>query len=188
MMTFQRRRYDKAVLIVLSIFKYWQENTHPMHGVIQQFLVALDEYPVDNFHSVLRARTSVSNTAEQIREKGKEIDACKKEMHEFQSSLVPSRKFNFCRKKINNLKTKAAQNSWSVSLRSSTPTLVEQPNSHSSHGREKTLPNGSYQIFLAINWLPTKCYLDSLQWKTHQTQIGKLVGKIKIMTISKVQT
>ena len=59
MMTFQCRHYDKALLIFLSIFKYWQENTHPMrgahpmHGVIQQFLVALDEYPVENFHSVL---------------------------------------------------------------------------------------------------------------------------------------
>ena len=62
-MTFQRRHYDKALLIFLSIFKYWQENTHPMHGVIQQFLVALHEYPVENFHSVLQARTSVSDTA-----------------------------------------------------------------------------------------------------------------------------
>jgi hypothetical protein len=53
MMIFHRRHYDKALLIVVSIFKYWQENTHPMHKTIQQFLVALDEYPVENFHSVL---------------------------------------------------------------------------------------------------------------------------------------
>jgi hypothetical protein len=51
----------------------------------------------------------VSDTAEQIREKAKEIDACKKEMHEFQSSFVPPRKFNFSRKRINNLKTRAAE-------------------------------------------------------------------------------
>ena len=109
MMTFHRRHYDKALLISLSTFKYWQENTHPMHEVIQQFLVALDEYPVENFHSVLRARTSVSDTAEQIREKAKEIDACKNEMHEFQSSFVPPRKFNFSRKRINIMKTTAAE-------------------------------------------------------------------------------
>ena len=109
MMIFHRRHYDKALLIVLSTFKYWQENTHPVHDIIQQFLVALDEYPVENFHSVLRARTSVSDTAEQIREKAKEIDACKKEMHEFQSSFVPPRKFNFSRKRIHNLKTRAAE-------------------------------------------------------------------------------
>ena len=109
MMTFHRRHCDKALLIVLSVFKNWQENTHPMHGVIQQFLVALDEYPVENFHSVLRTRTGVSDTANQIREKSKAIDVCKKKMHEFQSLFVPLRKFIFCQKKINNLKTKAAE-------------------------------------------------------------------------------
>ncbi len=177
MMIFHRRHYDKALLIVLSTFKYWQENTHPVHDIIQQFLVALDEYPVENFHSVLRARTDVSDTAEQIREKAKEIDACKKEMHEFQSSFVPPRKFNFSRKRIESTTSKQElQNCWSASLRPSIPILVEQPNNHSSHGREKTLVNGSYQICLAIKWLPIECsHLDSLQWKSHLTQKGKLV-------------
>ena len=69
MMTFHRRHYDRALLIFLSTFKYWQENTHPMHEVIQQFLIAFDEYPVENFHSALQARTSVSDTAERFREK-----------------------------------------------------------------------------------------------------------------------
>ena len=68
-MTFQRRHYDKALLIILPTFKYWQDNTHPMHDVIQQFLVAVEEYPIESFHSLLRARTSVFDTAEQIREK-----------------------------------------------------------------------------------------------------------------------
>ena len=56
MMVFRRRHYDKALLIALSNFHYWHEKDHPLHQVIQQFLVALDEYPVENFHSVLRAR------------------------------------------------------------------------------------------------------------------------------------
>ena len=80
-----------------------------MHLVIQQFLAAFDEYPVENFHSVLRARTKETDTAEQICEKAKEIDACKKEMQEFQSSFVPPRKFNFGRRRIDNLKTRAAE-------------------------------------------------------------------------------
>jgi hypothetical protein len=63
----------------------------------------------------------------EIREKAKEIDACKKEMHEFQSSFVPPRKFNFSRKQIHNLK-KELQNSWSTSLNLSILILVEQPN------------------------------------------------------------
>ena len=109
MMVFHRRHYDKALLIVLTTFKYWHENKHPLHEVIHQFLVALDEYPVENFHSVLRARTKETDTAEQIQKKAREIDTCKKEMEEFQSSFVPPRKFNFSRKRIDNLKTKAAE-------------------------------------------------------------------------------
>ena len=37
----------------------------------------------------------MSDIAEQIREKAKENDACKKEMHEFQSSFVPPKKIQF---------------------------------------------------------------------------------------------
>ena len=109
MMVFHRRHYDKALLIVFSTFKYWQEKNHPMHEIIKHFLAAFDEYPVENFHSVLRARTNEKDTAEQIQEKAKEIDACKKEMHEFQSAFVPPKKFNFSRKSIDNLKAKAAE-------------------------------------------------------------------------------
>ena len=109
MMVFCRRHYDKALLVALSTLKYWDHNTHPMHQTVQQFLAAFDEYPVENFHSVLRARTNETDTAEQIRKKAKEIDNCKKELHEFQSSFVPPRKFNFSKKRIDNLKARAAE-------------------------------------------------------------------------------
>ena len=49
------------------------------------------------------------DTAEQIQEKAREIDACKKEIVEFQSSFVVPRKFNYSRKRIESLKTKAAE-------------------------------------------------------------------------------
>ena len=58
---------------------------------------------------MLRARTKETDTAEQIQKKAREIDTCKKEMEEFQSSFVPPRKFNFRRRRIDNLKTKAAE-------------------------------------------------------------------------------
>jgi hypothetical protein len=108
LMVFRRRHYDKALLIVLSLFEYWQDKDHPMHQTIKQFLVAFDEYPVENFHSVLRARTTETDTAEQIRVKAKEIDLCKKELHEFQSAFVPPKKFNFSSKRIDKLKVRAA--------------------------------------------------------------------------------
>jgi len=45
---------------------HWQENDHPMYHTPRQALVAFDEYPVENFHSLLRARTTESDGAEQI--------------------------------------------------------------------------------------------------------------------------
>ena len=93
----------------LSTLKYWHENTHPMHQIVRDFFVAFDEYPVENFHSVLRSRTKETDTVEQVREKSKESDVCKKEMQAFQSSFVPPKKFTFSRKRIDNLKARAAE-------------------------------------------------------------------------------
>lgn len=108
-MVFHRRHYDKAMLVVLSHFMYWQENSHPMYHTLHQALAAFDEYPVENFHSLLRARTNATDSAEQISLKAKEIDCCKQEMQSFQSMFVPPKKFHFSQKSISNLKVKAAE-------------------------------------------------------------------------------
>jgi hypothetical protein len=108
-MVFHRRHYDKALLVILSAFMYWEKNNHPMYNVLRQALVAFDEYPVENFHSVLRGRTNATDDASQISLKAKEIDACKQELHSFKSMVVPPKKFNFSRKTINKLKVKAAE-------------------------------------------------------------------------------
>ena len=94
-MVFHRRHYDKAMLVVLSHFMYWQENKHPIYQSLHQALAAFDEYSVENFHSLLCARTRTSDNAEQISLKAKEIDACKQEMQSFQSMFMPPRKFHF---------------------------------------------------------------------------------------------
>jgi hypothetical protein len=106
-MVFHRRHYDKAILVVLSHFMYWQENNHPMYQTLQQALAAIDEYPVDEYPC--RARTSDSDNAEHISLKAKEIDACKHEMESFQSMFVPPRKFHFSQKSISHLKVKAPE-------------------------------------------------------------------------------
>ena len=47
--------YNKALLVTLSAFLHWQENTrsHVQH-LHQHLLAFFDKYPVENFHSVLR--------------------------------------------------------------------------------------------------------------------------------------
>ena len=70
-----------------------------MYQTLRQALVAFDEYPVENFHSLLRARTTASDGVEQINLKAKEINACKHERHVFKSMFVPPKEFNFSSKK-----------------------------------------------------------------------------------------
>ena len=106
---FQRRRYNKALLIMLSTFLHLQENTSTMFETLRQNLVAFDKYAVENFHSILRKRTKETDTGEEISFKARKIDACKLKLHSFQSICVPSRKFHFSSKKINMLKEKAAK-------------------------------------------------------------------------------
>ena len=106
---FRRRHYNKALLIMLSTFLHWQGNAPFMFETIHEHLVAFDEYPVENFHSVLRRRTKDIDTADEIAAKAKEIDACKYELHSFQSTFVPPKKFNFSSKRINKLKIQAAE-------------------------------------------------------------------------------
>ena len=108
-MVFGRRHHDKALLVALSMFRFWKDPAYAFHDTLATSLAAFDEYPVENFHFVLRARTKEGNTAEQISLKAKEIDACKHELHNFKSWFVTPEEFNFNSKRINSLKVKAAK-------------------------------------------------------------------------------
>ena len=92
---FRHRHYNNALLVTLSTFLHWQENSPSMFETLRQHLVAFDEYPVENFHSVLRQRTKETDSADQIARKAKEIDTCKHDLNSFQAVFVPPRKFNF---------------------------------------------------------------------------------------------
>ena len=105
---FGRRHYNKALLVMLSLIQHWQENSPSMSEVMRHHLAPFDEYPVGNFHSILRGRTKETDSAEQISMKAKEIDKCKHELHSFKATFVPTKRFNFSSKKINILKEKAA--------------------------------------------------------------------------------
>ena len=82
---------------------------HPLASVIYTSLNAFDEYLVENFHSILRAHTKVTDNEEMITRAAREIDARKHELHNFQSSFVPPCKTNFSSKTVNILKVKAAE-------------------------------------------------------------------------------
>ena len=80
-----------------------------MYETLCNYSFTLDEYPVENFHSVLRGRTEETDSPDQIAFKAKEIDAGKHMSQSFQSAFVPPRKFTFSQKKIDRLKAKAPE-------------------------------------------------------------------------------
>ena len=106
---FRRRHYDKALLIALSNIEYFRRISHPIIQALSSSLSAFDEYPVENFHSLLRARTKSHENASKVRLVAREIDARKHELHEFQSTFVPIKKSGFSERKIKSLKFKSAE-------------------------------------------------------------------------------
>ena len=106
---FRRRHYNKALLALLSTFLHLEENNHALYDTLHKHLVAFDEYPVENFHSLLRRRTKDTDNANVIASKAKEIDSCKHKLRSFQSAFVPPKHQNFSQKHIDKLKTKAAE-------------------------------------------------------------------------------
>ena len=63
---FRRRHYNKALLALLSTFLHLEENDHALCDTLRKHLVAFDEYPVENFHSLLRRRTKDTDSANVI--------------------------------------------------------------------------------------------------------------------------
>ena len=58
MCRFQRKNYDKIMLTFLSDIQYWTKINHPILPILKTYLNAFDEYPVENFHSLVRRQTN----------------------------------------------------------------------------------------------------------------------------------
>lgn len=71
---FRRNPYNKAIL-VMSMFQHWKYSVHSMFETLRSYHVAFDECTVENFRSDLRARTSETDSADQIAFKAENIQA-----------------------------------------------------------------------------------------------------------------
>ena len=58
MRRFQRKNYDKIMLTFLSDIQYWTKINHPILPILKTYLNSFDEYPVENFHSLVRRQTN----------------------------------------------------------------------------------------------------------------------------------
>ena len=105
---FNRRHYDKSPLIWLSNIFYWQKYRPDIFDLVRNYVTLLDEYGVENTHSILRAQTKPYYTVEQLAQKAKSIFASKSEQHNFRSAFTPPQYYSFSGKQLNSLKLKAA--------------------------------------------------------------------------------
>ena len=105
---YRRHHYDKAPLVFLSNVLYWKKTNHPLYEALETHLQIIDEYAVENFHSVLRAQTSISSTPEEISKKAREISATKGILRQFKTQFVPPKSATFSQNQLKLLKAKAA--------------------------------------------------------------------------------
>ena len=90
-LTFQRHHYDKAPLIWLGNIAYWRYHPHPLYNLLRNNIHVCDEYPVENFHSLIRQQTNEWDTPATIQRKARWIGYHKHQLQHFSSYFVPPR-------------------------------------------------------------------------------------------------
>ena len=106
---FRRRHYNKARPIWLSNFLFRKQTNHSLYHLIMTRLNVLDEYPVENFHSLLKAATNKSDNEDTLRETARALDSSKEKLSDFQSTFVIPHKQRLKRTDLSHLKLKAAE-------------------------------------------------------------------------------
>ncbi|RHZ82280.1 hypothetical protein Glove_110g21 [Diversispora epigaea] len=100
MRRFGRKNYDKIMLALISDVQYWTSIQHPIINTLRNNLWTFDEYPVENFHSLVRRYTSGKVTCgEWLRRDAMFIDYHRND-NQFAQSFAPKRSYPYTKKKL----------------------------------------------------------------------------------------
>lgn len=105
----RRRHYNKAPLVWINMCAHWGKYSKQLYELLQNYITTFDEYPVENTHSILRAQTNASDTAEQLRKKAKTIFQSKESQAHFRSFFTTPKHFSYSHSRLRSLKCKCAQ-------------------------------------------------------------------------------
>ena len=171
---YRRHHYNKAPLVFLSNVLYWKKTNHPLYEALKTHLQIVDEYAVENFHSVLRAQTSIGSTPEEISKKAREISATKDILRQFKTRFVPPKSATFSQNQLKSLKAKAARFIFAVfSEIHANPGTAK--NNHKLPGSHRRSQNGSCQTYLESTKLRTESFLLAFKSQVlNQTPTSKL--------------
>ena len=59
---FRRKHYDKAPLVWISNIGYWSHHYPELYQISENNIASTEEYPVENAHSIIRARIIRANS------------------------------------------------------------------------------------------------------------------------------
>jgi len=108
MTRFNRKNHNKIMLIFLSDVLYWKKVNHPIIEKLYHNLNLFDDYPVENFHSLIRRNISSKVTApETLRRYGINIDY-EKHSNQFVRTLIPGRTYSSTKPILEHLSKKSA--------------------------------------------------------------------------------
>ena len=108
MKRFNHHNYDKILLAFLSDVHYWKQIQHPIINTLKNYLNSFDEYPVENFHSLLRRHTtSKVSTANSLRRDAIFLDHFRHN-NLFVTSFTPKHDYPYKKKELDDLIKKTA--------------------------------------------------------------------------------
>ena len=105
----ERWHYNKAPLVWLAMVTHWGMHHPGLYQMLQSNLVLFDEYPVENAHSIIRARTNNSDTAEQLIQKAKASFQAKQAQTNFREHFTPTKHLLISQNSLSKLKAKCAK-------------------------------------------------------------------------------
>ena len=105
----QRHHYNKAPLIWLAMVTYWRNNNPELYQLIWKNLVIVDEYPVENEHSIIRSKTNDHDSAEKMQETARATFQSRQAQSNFRNYFAAKHYSMFSQKHINNLKLRCAK-------------------------------------------------------------------------------
>ena len=106
---FSRRHYNKTPLIWMQQLLYWQKTNPALYDTYTGNIASVDEYRVENTHSIIRGNTDSSDSAEVLSHKAKALFAAKTEQHNFKSVFTPPKNYTFSHQQLTTLKVRAAE-------------------------------------------------------------------------------
>ena len=108
MTRFNRKNYNKIMLIFLSDVLYWKDINHPIIEKLYHNLNAFDDYPVENFHSLIRRNITIKITApDTLRRYGITIDYEKND-NQFIRTLISEKSYLSTKPILEDLSKKSA--------------------------------------------------------------------------------